>query len=82
MIYENIRQLREDKRWTQQYVADLLFINRRTYSSYETGVRTVSPEILIQLANIHQVSVDYLLGRTTVKEMPPRTDRRKSNPNV
>lgn len=62
MVYERIRELREDKGWTQQYVADLLFVNRRTYSSYETGVRTMSPEILIKLAKIHQVSIDYLLG--------------------
>lgn len=62
MVYERIQELREDKRWTQQYVADLLFVNRRTYSSYETGVRTMWPEVLIKLAKIHQVSVDYLLG--------------------
>jgi len=62
MIYERIRELREDKGWTQQYVADLLFVNRRTYSSYETGARTMSPDILIKLSKIHNVSVDYLLG--------------------
>lgn len=62
MEYEKIRELREDKGWTQQYVADLLYINRRTYSSYETGKRTMSPDILIKLSKIHQVSVDYLLG--------------------
>ncbi len=42
----------------------MLYINRRTYSSYETGVRTMSPEILIRLAGIHGVSVDYLPGLT------------------
>ncbi|MCL2463201.1 MAG: helix-turn-helix domain-containing protein [Defluviitaleaceae bacterium] len=40
----------------------MLFVNRRTYSSYETGNRTMSPDILIKLAKIHNVSVDYLLG--------------------
>ena len=68
MIYERIRNLREDKDWTQQQMADKLFINRRTYSSYETGVRSMSPEILIKLAEIHGVSVDYLLGVTDKKE--------------
>ena len=62
VVYERIRELREDKHWTQQYVADLLFVNRLTYSSYETGTRTMSPEILIKLAKIHNVSIDYLLG--------------------
>ena len=69
MVYERIRSLREDKDWTQQYMAELLFINRRTYSSYETGVRSMSPEILIKLARIHKVSVDYLLGLTDEKAL-------------
>ncbi len=72
MIYERARNLREDKDWTQQQVADMLFINRRTYSSYETGVRTMSPEILIKLADIHGVSVDYLLGLTDVMKPYPK----------
>lgn len=67
MIYERVRNLREDKDWTQQQIAEMLFINRRTYSSYETGVRTMSPEILIKLSRIHNVSVDYLLGLTDNK---------------
>ncbi|MDD7294010.1 MAG: helix-turn-helix transcriptional regulator, partial [Oscillospiraceae bacterium] len=46
MTYQRIRNLREDADFTQQKMADLLFINRRTYSSYETGVRMPSPEIL------------------------------------
>jgi len=67
MAYERIRSLREDADMTQQQIADLLFINRRTYSSYETGVRSMSPEMLIQIARIHGVSVDYLLGQTNKK---------------
>ena len=68
MIYPNVRALREDKDWTQQYVADCLHINRRTYSAYETGVNAMSPEILIQLARLHGTSVDYLLGLTQRRE--------------
>lgn len=68
MIYYNIRSLREDKDWTQQYVADCLGVNRRTYSAYETGTNSMTPEILIQLAELYSTSVDYLLGLTTVRE--------------
>lgn len=64
MIYERIRALRKDQGWSQQQMADLLHINRRTYSTYETGVSSMSPEILSDIANIHHTSVDYLLGRT------------------
>lgn len=64
MIYENIRNLREDKDLTQQEIADMLHINRRTYSAYENGVNSMTPEMLIKIAAIHNTSVDYLLGLT------------------
>lgn len=72
MAYDKMRKLREDRDWTQQRVADLLFINRRTYSAYENGVNAMSPEILIKLSEIYQTSVDYLLGLTESKEPYPR----------
>lgn len=64
MIYKRLRDLREDKDWTQQQIADMLFINRRTYSAYENGVNSMTPETLIKLAKIHNVSVDYILELT------------------
>ena len=64
MRLDRIRALREDRDWTQQRMADLLHINRRTYSAYETGVNAVPLEILMEIARIHGTSVDYLLGRT------------------
>lgn len=64
MIYKRLRDLREDKDWTQQQIADMLFINRRTYSAYENGVNSMTPETLIKIAKIHNVSVDYILELT------------------
>ena len=72
MIYYNIRNLREDNDWTQQYVADYLGVNRRTYSAYETGTNSMTPETLIQLAELYTTSVDYLLGLTREKTPYPR----------
>ena len=68
MQYERIRNLREDNDLTQQQMADKLFINRRTYSSYETGVRGIPTEILCAIADIFETSTDYLLGRTNTKK--------------
>ncbi len=64
MIYKRIRDLREDNDLTQQNLADALHINRRTYSAYENGVNSMTPETLIKIANFYDVSVDYLLGLT------------------
>lgn len=72
MIYERIRNLREDADMTQQEMADYLFINRRTYSGYETGVRMIPPEVLGKIADYFQTSVDYLMNRTDVKAAYPK----------
>ena len=72
VVYPRIRNLREGRDWTQQKVADLLFINRRTYSTYETGTHNMTPEVLVKLSAIYEVSVDYLLGLTDNTEPYPR----------
>ena len=64
MIYKRIRDLREDKDMTQQEMADILHINRRTYSAYENGVNSMTPETLCKIADFHNTSTDYLLNRT------------------
>lgn len=64
MVFERIREEREKRILSQQEMADMLGINRRTYSSYEVGSRGLPVEILIQLADMFETSTDYLLGRT------------------
>lgn len=68
MVYKRIRDLREDRDMTQQEMADILHINRRTYSAYENGVNSMTPETLCKIADFHDTSVDYLLERTDEKK--------------
>lgn len=75
VMYERIRNLREDSDLTQQNMADMLFINRRTYSSYEVGKRGIPTEIICKIADIFNTSVDYLVGRTNTKKPYPKSDR-------
>ena len=72
MKYDRIKDLREDADMTQQQIADKLFINRRTYSSYELGIRGIPTEILSAIADIYDTSTDYLIGRTNVKKAYPK----------
>lgn len=72
MQIQRIRDLREDNDLTQQQVADKLFITRSAYSNYENGSRAVPLEILSMLADIYGTSVDYLIGRTSVKKPYPK----------
>lgn len=67
MIYENIRNLREDHDKTQKELADYLNIKQTTYSKYELGKINIPVEVFIKLADFYNVSVDYLLGRTKDK---------------
>lgn len=72
MIYERIRNLREDKDMTQAELAKILSITQRTYSRYENDERSIPIEILAKLADFHHTSVDYLIGRTDVKKAYPK----------
>ena len=72
--YERIRNLREDSDLTQMELGQLLHISQRAYSHYEAETRDIPLEILIGLADIYKVNVDYLLHRTDVKEMLPVSD--------
>ncbi len=68
MLYQRIRNLREDKDLTQKKMGEILSCSQRVYSNYERGDLDIPTEILIKLADFHNVSVDYILGRTDKKE--------------
>ncbi|MCU6720230.1 helix-turn-helix domain-containing protein [Porcipelethomonas ammoniilytica] len=68
MIYENIRNLREDNDKKQRELAEYLYVSQNTYSKYENGVLSLSPETLIKLAEFYNTSIDYLLGLTNEKK--------------
>ena len=64
MQYKNLRNIREDRDIKQKDVAKVLNVSQNTYSQYETGVISLTAEVLIKLADYYQVSVDFLLDRT------------------
>ncbi len=67
MIYQRIRDLREDADLKQKDVAEYLHCSQQVYSNYELGQRDIPTEILIALAEFHKTNVDYLLGLTEVR---------------
>lgn len=64
MIFQRIRDLREDKDMSQTEIADLLGISQTVYSRYERGYQVIPVPHLLKLADFYQTSTDYLLGRT------------------
>ena len=64
MQFKNLRGIREDRDIRQKDIAKVLNVSQNTYSQYETGVISLTAEVLIKLADYYGVSVDYLLDRT------------------
>ena len=64
MLYRRIRDLREDKDLSQREMGEILSCSQRVYSNYERGELDIPTEILIKLADFHEVSTDYILNRT------------------
>jgi transcriptional regulator with XRE-family HTH domain len=69
VLYKRIRDLREDRDLTQKKMGEILSCSQRVYSNYERGELDIPTEILIKLADFHNVSVDYILNRTDKKEL-------------
>ncbi len=64
MQYKNLKNIRTDNDIKQKDIAEYLSVSQNTYSQYETGVISLTAEILIKLSDYYNVSIDYLLDRT------------------
>lgn len=71
-MFQRIKDLREDSELSQREIANVLNCSQQAYSNYENGQRDIPTSVLIQLAQYHKTSVDYLLGLTNIREPYPR----------
>jgi transcriptional regulator with XRE-family HTH domain len=74
--YEREFRKSKDPKWTQEYLADLLGVARPTYTAYEKGTKQPSLETINKIADVFDVSTDYLAGRTddrTPKKLNEKT---------
>lgn len=72
-LYQRIRDLREDADKTQTEIAEYLETTAQYYGKYEKGEREIPFTRAIELANYYNVSLDYLAGRTNVKQIQSDT---------
>lgn len=61
MLGERLRFLRRQNGFTQRKIAEILNIDRSTYTYYEIGKTTPDINTIKRLASIFKVSIDYLL---------------------
>ena len=68
MLNNRLKFLRNEKGVLQKDVAEYLNISTSAYGFYEQGKRVPDTETITKLSNYYNVSIDYLLGKSNIKE--------------
>ena len=69
ILSERLKQCRAEKGLTQREVAIYCDITEKAYQNYELMTREPRLDILIRLADLFDVSLDYLVGRSSSKKI-------------
>ncbi len=72
---ETLKSLREELGITQSGLARILNVSRSSVANYEAGVREPDIACIKDMADFFKVSVDYLLGRSSIKFCGPEDER-------
>ena len=60
--YKGIKELREEKAWTQTELAKILGVTRSCVNAWEMGISVPSTQYVVELASLFHISTDFLLG--------------------
>lgn len=66
MIGKRIRELRTERKLSQQALADLIGVSQKAIDYWERGINEPKAGYIALLCEFFGVSADYLLGRTDV----------------
>ena len=67
-----LKQIRLENKWTQQYVADKIGITKSAYSNIENQNRSPSLKVAIQLQNLFGLSIEKLLENKNINPTPTK----------
>lgn len=62
-----LKLLREEKNMLQEDLGKIIGVSKSAIGFYENEKRDMSPETIIKLANFFNVSTDYLLGKSEIR---------------
>ena len=68
---ERLKSLRREKSWSQQRLADELELSKSSVNMYERGEREPGFETMEAIADLFNVDMNYLYGRTDIKIADP-----------
>ncbi len=77
-----LRELRKEKGLTQIELAKILNVSDRSVGFYETGERDPDTETLKKLADYFDVTIDYLLGRSDIRNQKIADIEKQANHNI
>ena len=63
-MYRRLRDLREDHDLTQDKLIEILGMHKTTYTNYEQGKREIPFGLVIRLAKLYNVSIDFIAELT------------------
>lgn len=66
-LADRLKELRKSKKLTQTELGKILGVGKTTISMYETNNSTPNDEIKMKISEYFNVSLDYLLGKTDIK---------------
>ncbi len=69
-MLKNLKNLRLSNKISQQRLADIVGVTQQSINKYENHSVEPDIEVLIKIADFFSVSIDYLVGRTNVKNIP------------
>lgn len=62
-----LKTLRKEHGYTQEQLADILNLTRSSIANYENGINEPCIRILVAIADLYNVSLDWLTGRTKTR---------------
>ena len=74
MLKDKIKELRKQHGWTQAELAKKLSVSQQTIGSWEVGRAEPNSDALTKLAQLFNVTTDYLLGRNQTPEWADEND--------
>lgn len=80
-MLNNLKKLRKNKKISQQKLAEIILVTQQSINKYENHDVEPSIDTLIKIADYFEVSVDYLIGRTDIKEMASTINMNNLNPS-
>ena len=67
---ERIKEIRKDNKLSQQEFADKIYVSQQTVTGYEKGQFQPDISVLIRMATVFHVSLEYIVGMVDFKNPP------------